>query len=90
MYYFQISQTKRKQRIPHDVSIYLCYCTCTRDRGELGASETIPHIFRTKYVYIYTMYIYIYTMYIYTYVCIYIIICIEIYIYIYYMYISCI
>ena len=57
MYYFQISQTKRKQRIPHDVSIY---ATCTRDRGELGASETIPHIFRTKYVYIYILCIYIY------------------------------
>ena len=56
-YYFQISQMKRKQRIQHDVSIYLCYLH--QDRGELGASETIPHIFRTKYVYIYTMYIYI-------------------------------
>ena len=57
MYYFQISQMTRKQRIPHDVSIYLCYLH--QDRGVLGASETIPHIFRTIYVYIYTMYIYI-------------------------------
>ena len=57
MYYFQISQMKRRQRIPHDVSIYLCYLH--QDRGELGASEMIPHIFRTKYVYICTMYIYI-------------------------------
>ena len=67
MYYFQISQMKRKQRIPHDVSIYLCYLH--QDRGELGASETIPHIFRTKYVYIY---IYIYTMDIYIHLCVYI------------------
>ena len=76
MYYFQISQIKRKQRIPHDVSTYLC--NLHQDRGELGASETIPHVFRNNFVYIYIYYVYIYT-----YVCIYIIICI----YIYYIYV---
>ena len=80
MYYFQISQIKRKQRIPHDVSTYLC--NLHHGRGELGASETIPHVFRNNFVYIY--------IYIYTYVCIYIIICIYIYyiyVYIYVLYV---
>ena len=68
MYYFQISQTKRKQRIPHDV-FNLSMLLAPGTEVSLELVKRFP-IYSERNMYIYILCIYIY--YVYIYICVYI------------------